>query len=104
MKYKKTDKSVNGNSQRVVYDTDTDTIKIISKSERQKVFEVSFKMADFKKHRPTFNEFWNMKDFISRLIISKGKDKLIEDVIFDRIIDSQCTALRSVIKESDQNG
>jgi hypothetical protein len=104
MKYKVTDKSVHGNSQRVVYDTDTGVVKIISKSERKKVFEVSFKMADFKKHKPTFNDFWNMKDFVSRLIINKGKKEKIEDIIFDRIIDSQCNALRKVIKESEQNG
>jgi hypothetical protein len=44
-----------------------------------------------------------MKEFIRKLLISKGKDALIEggslDCLFDRIVDSQCTAFRDVLKQ-----
>lgn len=103
MRYTASCKAVRDNIQRVVYDTDIGKVKIISKSGRKKVFEVSFNIEDYLHYKPTFNNFWNMKEFIRKLLISKGKDALIEggslDCLFDRIVDSQCTAFRDVLKQ-----
>jgi len=102
MRYSKSDSSVCDNTQRVVYETDTGKVKIISKFGRKKIFEVSFNFEDYLHYKPTFNDFWNMKEFIRKLLINKGKDNLIEGgslgILFDRIIDSQCAAFREVLR------
>lgn len=97
--YKYTDKSVRNNNQIVKFNRDIDKVSIISKSGRQKVFELTFNMRDFQRFNPTFNKDYNINEFLKRELRKSGNDKKIEDTLFDRIVDSQRMAFKNVLSQ-----
>lgn len=99
MVYKYTDKSVRDNNQTVKFDRDTDRVSVISKSGRKKVFELTFNMRDFHKFNPTFNNNYNIDNFLRRELRRSGNDKKIEDTLLDRIVDSQRMAFKNVLSQ-----
>ena len=101
--YKYIDRSVEDNSQRCSIDTDTFRVQIVSMFGRRKAFSYAFDYTELLKYNPTFNQSYNIREYLKGQMKDRRLDKQVETVnLFDRILDSQCKAVKEVLKQREE--